>query len=253
MEIINLEEDLEKMNQDPGRMIPFVKKQITNKSQQQFFGGQLVSFIDRWRSLGAPSTILKFITGTRIPLTSKPPMISNWKLSRFRNKISSEISDQINLLKEQKILEKPKDPGPSFISKIFLIPKSHGGIRPIFDLRNLNKYIRVRKIHLFSHFKMPEWIADILRSKGIRVVVYLDDFCLASQDKDKLSSQTMKALDLLEFLGWKINREKCILDPCQDIEFLGIQWNTKINRMSLPRKKANKIIALINKIKSKNF
>lgn len=64
---------------------------------------------------------------------------------------------------------------------------------------------------------------------------------------------TFLMIDLLEFLGCKINREKCILDPCQDIEFLGIQWNTKINRMSLPRKKANKIIALINKIKSKNF
>ncbi|XP_043469314.1 uncharacterized protein LOC122502999 [Leptopilina heterotoma] len=82
---------------------------------------------------------------------------------------------------------------------------------------------------------ISNWIADILRSPGIRLVVYLDDFCLASQNRDRLITQTLEAINLLEFLGWKINHDKCILKPCQNSEFLGIQWNTLTNQMSLPK------------------
>ncbi|XP_044583992.1 uncharacterized protein LOC123264650 [Cotesia glomerata] len=48
------------------------------------------------------------------------------------------MADQIELLLRQGVLEKVPYLGPSFVSKMFLVKKSHGGWRPIFDLRNLN-------------------------------------------------------------------------------------------------------------------
>ena len=75
----------------------------------------------------------------------------------------------------------------------------------------------------------------------------LDDFCLVSQDKTKLDSQSREAVELLEFLGWKVNHEKCILNPCQELEFLGILWNTR-DLMSLPRKKAQRITDLTSEM-----
>ena len=96
--------------------------------------------------------------------------------------------------------------------------------------------------HIFA--TITNWIAEILRSQGMRVVVYLDDFLLVSQNRSKLLAQIPEAVKLLEFLGWRINRDKCVLNLCQKIKFLGILWNTKDNLMSLPYKKAQRITDL---------
>ena len=254
--------------------------------------------------MGSPPIILKLISGVRIPLASKPNLIVNWKNSRFSTVWSPQMSQEIELLKEQKVVERPPHPGPSFISRMFLVQKSSGGLRPIFDLRGLNRHVKVRNFRLFSHLKVPDflqdgdwmtridmslaflhvpiadshrcllrfvynkelfqwtslpfglsaaphifatitnWIAEILRSRGMRVVVNLDDFLLVSQDRSKLMAQILDAVKLLEFLGWRINRDKCVLEPCQKIEFLGILWNTKDNLMSLPQRKAQRILDL---------
>ncbi|CAG5009696.1 unnamed protein product [Parnassius apollo] len=116
--------------------------------------------------------------------------------------------------------------------------KSDGGWRPIFDLRNLNKFVGTKHFHLISHTKVPEflqpgdwmvkvdisqayfhlpiamshrplynqemlqmtslpfglssaprlfsavtcWVAETLRKKGMRVLVYLDDYLIVYQD-----------------------------------------------------------------------
>lgn len=57
---------------------------------------------------------------------------------------------------------------------------------------------------------ITNWIAEILRKKGIRVIVYLDDFLLAHQNRETLRLQTLVALDFLQSLGWTINVKKCV-------------------------------------------
>ncbi|XP_044579959.1 uncharacterized protein LOC123262044 isoform X2 [Cotesia glomerata] len=218
------------------------------------------------------------------------------------------MAEQIETLAGQGVLERVSEPGPSFVSKMFLVNKSDGGWRPIFDLRNLSRYVETREFHLISHAKVSDfiqpgdwlirvdmsqayfhirvasshrcflrllfrgelwqmtslpfglsaapqafstvtnWVAETLRSRGLRVLVYLDDFLVACQNKNELVAQVSMMVELLESLGWQINRSKSILRPCQDLEFLGIRWNVEREKMSLPEKKVAKIIKLTTDI-----
>lgn len=125
---------------------------------RNFSGDQLLTFQERWKELGTPPHVLRLITGTRISLVSKPRMIRNWRHSRFITRLSP--SEQIALLKHQGILIRSERKGPSFVSRMFLVKKSSGGVRSIFDLRSLNAHVRIKKFQLISHYKIPEFLQD---------------------------------------------------------------------------------------------
>ena len=103
-------------------MIPFVSKMINDCRMEQFTGGQLENFQYRWMEMGAPEHILKMISGTRIPLTSRPPLTQDWRNTKFITVPSQAMSEQIQLLLQQKILEIPSRVHYSFISRMFLVP-----------------------------------------------------------------------------------------------------------------------------------
>lgn len=218
------------------------------------------------------------------------------------------MTDVIIQLKQQKILEKPQILNPGFLCRMFLVKKSDGGFRPIFDLRGLNAYVSVKHFQLISqtdvteflqthdwlvkidihqaYFHLPiaethrrflrvvynneilqltalpfglssapkmfatitNWIAEILRLQGFRILVYLDDYLLAHQDPSILVSQVAETLRTLETLGWHINYQKSVLKPSQEVEYLGLVWNTQQNKLKLPSKKVSKIKLTITKI-----
>ncbi|XP_063976551.1 uncharacterized protein LOC135162242 [Diachasmimorpha longicaudata] len=265
---------------------PRIKKEPKGKSEDF---PRKAGFRDRWEELGAPPYILRLISGTRIPLVSRPPLFGNWQQSRFITRFSPEMSKQIDLLKLQRVLEPPKREGPSFISRIFLVTKSNGDPCPIFDLRGLNIHVQTQKFRLISHHQIPEflqngdfmtridifqayfhvpiaeshrqllrlvyngellqmtslpfslssaphtfamisnWVAETIRSLGVRLIVYLDDFLLACQNRSKLMVPTEETVKLLTHLGWVVNLEKCDLTPNQRMDFLGFTWDSKQN------------------------
>ncbi|CAK1599031.1 unnamed protein product [Parnassius mnemosyne] len=84
---------------------------------------------------------------------------------------------------------------------------------------------------------ITNWVAEFLRNRGIRCVVYLDDFLLASQSMQQLQEDISLTIKIMQLLGWTINFEKSVLTPTQCLEFLGITWDTKLNAMSLSEKK----------------
>lgn len=185
----------------------------------------------------------------------------------------------------------------------FLVSKSNGKMRQIFDLRRLNDYLDPRKFRLINQAQVPnflqpgdflgkidlsqayfhipikeshrrflafvyqgelyrmtslpfglssaplafsrisKWIAGVFREKGMRVLVYLDDFMFAHQDPSVLEDQISYAVSLLQSLGWCINFEKSVLRPRKRLEFLGIEWDTSTNKVILPEEK---IVRLLN-------
>lgn len=88
---------------------------------------------------------------------------------------------------------------------------------------------------------LTNWVVQVLRDKGLRAIVYLDDFLFASQTKSQLQEQSEIAISVLESLGWTINYAKSVLKPTQEIEYLGIVWNTNRNFKRLPVKKTRSI------------
>ncbi|KAJ0179494.1 hypothetical protein K1T71_005206 [Dendrolimus kikuchii] len=278
-----------------------------------FRGGCLQNYTQQWKQLGANNYILKLITGCRIPFTERPPLQypNNQILRKYVTNITRNMTDTIYQLKLTKILETPSILDPSFLCRMFLIKKSDGGFRPIFDLRGLNSYVTIKHFHLISqtdvaeflqrddwlvkidihqaYFHLPiaeshrrflrvvyngeilqltalpfglssapkifatitNWIAEILRRQGLRVIVYLDDFLVANQDRTVLISQVTETLRILEILGWHVNYRKSVLEPSQTVEYLGLIWDTKQNILKLPYKKIEKIRSLISKTLNK--
>ena len=56
--------------------------------------------------------------------------------------------------------------------------------------------------------KVMKPVVGFVRSKGVRCVVYIDDFLLMHQKKQDLIEQTALTLNLLEALGFLVNYSK---------------------------------------------
>lgn len=93
-------------------------------------------------------------------------------------------------------------------------------------------------------------VAAKLRSNGHRSVIYLDDFLLIGNTFNECNENIIETKKLLTTLGWKINSEKSSSKPCQVIEYLGFIFNTVDRTISLPDRKVDQIIKMINSLSS---
>ena len=96
--------------------------------------------------------------------------------------------------------------------------------------------------------KLLKPVATLLRSMGIRIVIYLDDILLLHQDQEELGKIFNKVLDLLQNLGFTIKREKCSSAPTQSLVFLGGLLDSVEMSISLPSEKLDAIIKTANEI-----
>ena len=89
--------------------------------------------------------------------------------------------------------------------------------------------------------KLLKPVATLLRSMGIRVVIYLDGILLLHQDREELLKIFDKVLELLQNLGFTIKLEKCSSAPTQSLIFLRGLLNSVEMTISLPTEKLNAI------------
>ena len=85
-------------------------------------------------------------------------------------------------------------------------------------------------------------VVEMLRSMGLQVVIYIDDMLLMASSNDSLTHHIHLTLFLLENTGFIINEKKSLLEPTQEIEFLGMIINSKEMDISLLGSKIRDII-----------
>ena len=102
---------------------------------------------------------------------------------------------------------------------------------------------------IFTKILRP--VIKLAREKGIRLIVYLDDILILASSKEMLNQQSIVVLDLLQRLGFTINKEKSSLIPSQVVDYLGFQINSRSMVIKLPKSKVKDLIQECKKMKEK--
>lgn len=89
----------------------------------------------------------------------------------------------------------------------------------------------------FIFTKVTRLIASFLRSKGIRIIFYLDDILVIGGSKEECLSHLQLAIQTFQGAGFVINWKKSSLIPSQNFLFLGLWWNTTRKSVSLEERK----------------
>lgn len=87
-----------------------------------------------------------------------------------------------------------------------------------------------------------------VRQRQIRVVAYIDDLLILARSVEESIQATQFVVQLLESLGFLVNHSKSVLEPTQEVEFLGMVINTATWSISLRPKKRRELRHAIRRI-----
>nr|CAH7712578.1 unnamed protein product [Callosobruchus chinensis] len=105
----------------------------------------------------------------------------------------------------------------------------------------------------FIFTKILKPLAKKLRLMGIMIVFYLNDILTIGRDKKECKKHTDIVLSESRKLGFIINIQKGMLDPQQNIRFLGFLYNTITMTISLPCDKCEAVRKTILAFQNKNM
>ena len=87
-------------------------------------------------------------------------------------------------------------------------------------------------IYIFTKTLAP--VIQLLRSQGIQVHAYLDDWTIRATSQEQSLEHTQHIIQLLQSLGWTINWDKSMLQPSRILDFLGLHFNSEQALISPP-------------------
>jgi hypothetical protein len=95
--------------------------------------------------------------------------------------------------------------------------------------------------------KLLKVVVAFLRKRGIRLVLYLDDFLIMNETEEGLRSDLKTTLGILESLGFLINWDKSTTIPSKCIEYLGMIEDSERLFFSLPAAKVQDVMDMCKK------
>lgn len=84
-------------------------------------------------------------------------------------------------------------------------------------------------------------VVALLRKQGVRLIIYLDDIPIMAESVEIAKAHANLAVNLLTSLGFVINHKKSVLNPSQQLEFLGFTVNSVTMTLSLTHDKLRQI------------
>ncbi|XP_075307052.1 uncharacterized protein LOC142368762 [Odontesthes bonariensis] len=138
---------------------------------------------ERWAALAASPWVVKTISrGYRLQFAAVPPRFAGIIYSQAQGESARVLQEEIlSLLNKGAICVVPPAQCQSgFYSRYFLVPKRGGsGIRPILDLRALNKYLRKYKFRMLTHasllrlVRQNDWFTSVdLKDAYFHIPIY---------------------------------------------------------------------------------
>ena len=81
--------------------------------------------------------------------------------------------------------------------------------------------------------KLSKVVSTVLAKMGVTTLMYLDDWLVYSPSKEKTLTNVRVAMKVLGEMGFVINVPKSSLVPSQQLDWLGIRWDTVSATLSL--------------------
>ncbi|VDI31922.1 Hypothetical predicted protein [Mytilus galloprovincialis] len=139
------------------------KKAKVVKGKKQV-GGRLSHFLDQWALITSDKWVLSILRrGLELQFLEQPPLSPvpiNLSVTKDSQK-NQLLQNEVNILIQKGVLEEVNPPFHlGFYSRLFLVPKKNGKMRPVLDLSVLNQYLVV------PHFKMET-------NRSIRSTIHL--------------------------------------------------------------------------------
>ena len=91
------------------------------------------------------------------------------------------------------------------------------------------------------------------RYQGIRLALYLDDGWGTEKDFHECRRISYLVKEDLSKAGFIVNDKKSIWTPCQELVWLGLNWNSLSGILSVTSKRINKIKLSIENIQNNNY
>ncbi|KAL0164212.1 hypothetical protein M9458_039965, partial [Cirrhinus mrigala] len=249
----------------------------------------LVDYLAAWKLLPNVSAwVLRTVErGYRIQFGAPPPP--------FNGVFPTVVSPEQGLVMEQEVatlLRKeaievvpPHDRESGFYSRYFIVPKKDGGLRPILDLRQLNRSVmrlkfkmltvnqvvsQVRKFLRFAfrgeayqYRVLPFGLAlsprtftkcvdaalAPLRLRGIRILNYIDDWLILAQSEQVAAQHGDVVLAHMKELGLRLNAKKSVLSPLQRTTYLGMVWDSTTMQARLSPARIESILTAVTRVK----
>ncbi|XP_032365670.1 uncharacterized protein LOC116682766 [Etheostoma spectabile] len=131
----------------------------------------LADFADAWRGLVnmSPWVLRTVVEGYRLQFRVRPPGFSGVVRTVVRPDQGLVLGLEVRSLLEKGAVElvPPQDSGSGFYSRYFLVPKKDGGLRPILDLRVLNRSLRRYRFKMLTipaivcHIRSEDWFVTV--------------------------------------------------------------------------------------------
>ena len=131
---------------------PLVEEMFPTPCPHIPVGGRLSHFLAKWSQITTDKWVLSVLRGGLELQFLEQPKLSPVPLDLSTTKDSLKnllLEEEVLTLLHKQVLEEVSPPyGPGFYSRLFLVPKKNGKMRPVLDLSVLNRSL------LVPHFKM---------------------------------------------------------------------------------------------------